>query len=396
MPNTTTTPNMNLAVPVVGTQTGPQYATDINNCFTVIDQHDHSSGKGVQISSAGINVTADFALNNFNLTNVRSLRCQSQSAALALSSDLDCFYVVGVDAYYNDGNGNQIRITQSGGIAGSPGSISGLASPAAASYVSANQTFVWQSDSNVAANLDAGSVIFRNLTASSNGVTVSAPTALASNYTVTWPAALPASQKFMTLDASGVMSAPWAVDNSTLQVSSNTVQVKALGITAAQIANLTITAAQIANGTITRTQLIPVGQQVSSSSGAFTTTSSSFVDVTNLTVTITTTGAPVQIMFFADGSGTSPGDQSQFSFSGSTNGVMEYKIFRDATAVFYGRVLGWGTGTAMTVYSAPGSINAMDVVAAGTYVYKLQVAVIGVGSPFGVVQKMKMAAYELL
>lgn len=234
MPNTLNTPNMNLAVPVVGTETGPQYATDINNCFTVIDQHDHSSGKGVAISSSGINVTADLPINNFNITSLRSLRLQSQVAPISLSSDLDCFYVSGVDAYFNDGNGNQIRITQSGGIAGSPGSISGLVSPAAATYVPGTATFVWQSDSTTAANLDAASIILRNLTASSNGITLSVPSALGSNYTVTLPA-LPASQKFMTLDASGNMSAPWAVDNSTLQISSNTLQIKDNGITGAKL-----------------------------------------------------------------------------------------------------------------------------------------------------------------
>lgn len=270
---TLTTPNMNLAVPVVGTQTGPQYATDINNCFTVIDQHDHSSGKGVQISSAGIEITADFVLNNYNLTNVKSLRLQAQPAALGGASDLDCFYVTGVDAYFNDGNGNQIRLTQSGGIAGSQGNIAGLTSPAAATYVSGNQTFVWQSDSNIAADMDCGSVIFRNLTASSNGITVSAPSALASNYTIVWPT-LPASQKFLTLDASGNMAAPWAVDNSTIEVATNTVQVKDSGITGAKlnsnvvdnstlqytssqlsIKDQGVTAAKILNATITGTQV---------------------------------------------------------------------------------------------------------------------------------------------
>lgn len=199
-----TSPNMNLPVPVVGQEAGPTYATDINNCLNIIDGHDHSIGYGTQITPSGININTSLSFNDYNATNLRSSRFFIQPSLLALATDLCCTYVSGVDLYYNDGNGNQIRMTQSGAVSGTPGSISGLSSPASASYNSGNQTFVWQSAANTPANMDGGSFIFRNITASSNGVTVSAPAALGSNYSLVLPS-IPAQTNVMTLDTSGNM-----------------------------------------------------------------------------------------------------------------------------------------------------------------------------------------------
>ena len=54
------------------------------------------------------------------------------------------------------------------------------------------------------------------------------------------------------------------------------------------------------SGGIDRPSLPAVGQQVSTSCANFTTTSATFVDVTNLTVTITTTGRPVVLLLQPD------------------------------------------------------------------------------------------------
>ncbi len=216
----TSSPNMLLPIPGVGLTSGPLYATDVNNCLTLVDSHDHTTGKGVQLTPAALNINAALPLNNNNLITARSVRFQVQSAALALAADIGCLYVTGVDLYYNDISGNQVRLTQSGAVAGTPGSIANLVSPASATYVSGSQTFVWQSAANTPANMDGGSFIFRNVTASSKGATVSAPAALAADYSLVLPT-LPAAQSFMTLDASGNMAAPWTVDASTVRIVAN-------------------------------------------------------------------------------------------------------------------------------------------------------------------------------
>lgn len=254
MANIINSPNMNLPVPVVGVEVGPQWASDINACLNILDQHDHSLGSGVQITPSALDINADLTFASNNAIDLRSVRFTAQVAPLALASDVGCLYEAGVDLYYNDANGTQIRITQSGGIAGTPGSISNLTPPASASYVAGTMTFVWQSDANTPANMDAGSYIFRNITASSNGITVSAPAALGSNYNITLPA-LPSSQKFMTLDASGNMAAPYVVDNSTIVIAANVIKVPANGITNNEIADDAVQTRNILDGNVTLPKL---------------------------------------------------------------------------------------------------------------------------------------------
>lgn len=217
--------NMSLPIPSVGNTSGPTYASDVNSCLTIIDQHNHTPGLGVPVPTSGLSIDADLPFNNVNATNLRSVRFQPQGAVLSNPSDLGCLYEVNDDLYYNDGNGNNIRITENGAVAGTPGSIANLVSPASASYVSATSTFVWQSNTNTPANMDAASYIFRNLVANSKALTLSPPNAMASNYSLVLPA-LPVQQNIMTLDASGNITAAWNVDNVTLQVQANELSVK--------------------------------------------------------------------------------------------------------------------------------------------------------------------------
>lgn len=229
MPNVISSASMLLPIPIVGTEPGPQYATDINSCLTIIDGHNHTPGLGVQVPTAGLNINADLSFGSNNAYNLRSVRFSPQGSPLALADDLGCLYESGVDLYYNDGLGNQIRITQSGGVAGTPGSIANLVPPASASYVSLSSTFVWQSAANTPANMDAASYIFRNLTANSNGLTLEPPAAMGADYTITLPA-LPASQKFLSLDATGNMAAVWSVDGTSIIISSNQLSVNSANI----------------------------------------------------------------------------------------------------------------------------------------------------------------------
>jgi microcystin-dependent protein len=206
MPNVTNSPNMNLPVPIVGQESGPQYGIDIDSCLAIIDQHNHSPGSGVPVTPSGLSMTADLPMLGNNVTNVRSLRLSPQGTTISLPADIGCLYESGIDLYYNDGSGTAIRITQAGGVAGTPGSISNLLAPASASYVGANSTFVWQSAVNTPANMDFGSAILRNLTVNSFGLTLAPPNAMGSNTTITLPT-LPASQSLVAMDSSGNMSA---------------------------------------------------------------------------------------------------------------------------------------------------------------------------------------------
>jgi hypothetical protein len=231
---TTITPNMNLPVPVVGVEPGPNYALDINACMAVIDAHTHTTGSGTQITPAGLDLNSDVSFQSNNAISLRSVRFAPNSGVLVGIDDNGAIYQIQNDLYYNDASGTPIRITQNGALAGTPGSIANLVAPASASFVALSGTFVWQQAANTAANMDFAAATLRNDTVNGKGVTLLPATALGADYTITLPT-LPASQKIMTLDATGIMSAPYTVDSSTIEVSSNVIQVKNNGITDAKL-----------------------------------------------------------------------------------------------------------------------------------------------------------------
>jgi len=113
---TTTTPNMNLVLPDVSVEPGPQWASDLNTALDLVDAHDHTTGKGVPVPSAGLSINADLPFGNNDATTLRSTRFTSQGSPLSTAPDVDCVYVSGDNLYYNDNSGNKIQITSGGGL----------------------------------------------------------------------------------------------------------------------------------------------------------------------------------------------------------------------------------------------------------------------------------------
>lgn len=385
-----TSPNMNLILPGVGLTAGPQYASDLNASLTIIDSHNHAPGSGVQITPAGIDINTDLSFQNNSATLVKEITFQTQ---LSLPTDLDAIYVSGVDLWYNDGNGNQIQITSAGSVNAGSGSITGLVSPASATYISGSQSFVWQSNVNTAANMDMGSAILRNITAGSEGITLSPPSALASSYTITFPLAVPAANNtFLTMSTSGVISDNITVDGSTIQIIGNQIT--------ANIGPGSITGSQIAAHTITESNLelrptsatATAGQMaLSSSCGAFTSNATVYTDVTNLSISIVTTGRPVRIELTADGS--NGGISADNAFIGNTT--------TSTGATFWLAFLRGGSIIAQMATSnnsqgstlPPGSFSYMDYPAAGTYTYKVQCR--ATTATNWAVNKIKLLVYEI-
>lgn len=151
----------------------------------------------------------------------------------------------------------------------------------------------------------------------------------------------------------------------------------------------------VKDGGVTRAKLAALGQQISSSgSGTFSTSSGSLTDVTNLSVSITTTGRMVHLALIDDNSGTasivtvqaSGNNQTascQFAFDrgGSTLALMQAGHF-------------WSSGTTLDSDWYPVStFQYFDVVAAGTYTYKFQAK--NLSNATCSVQHAKLVAYEL-
>ncbi len=397
MANTVTSPNMNLPIPVQGTDTGPDYALNINSCLMTLDGHDHSAGNGVAITPGGINISSDLPFGSNNATQLRSTRFSSQAAVLALGSDLDCLYVVSKDLYYNDGDGNHVRITQSGGVAGSPGSISNLTSPASAAYVSANQTFVWQSDSNVPANLDAASIIIRNLSASSKGLTLNPPSAMGADYSLTLPS-LPAATNFVTLTSAGALAGgvPISLGIDTSNIASNaitTAKITDLNVTTAKIADSAVTTAKINDGAVTPAKLSARSFVTSTGTGnasLITTTG----PVTGLvTPALVTTGRPVVVALVPDGSST---NTSLFQFTATSGGNITLTIDNGSVVIAKWLLnIPPGTTSIFVPVSAFQFItNSVGV--AGSYAFTFNIAVMnGSGTPGVFLLYTKLISYEL-
>lgn len=207
---TNITPNMQLPVPVAGQEPGPQYAFDVDSCFTLLDSHDHSPGRGVQITPSGLNINASFNIQNQQLNNVGSALFFLQTAQPVLSQSLYAFpggeSPARPDLWYYDGT-TQIQITKAGNVNAAAASIPGE------SY--SGGTFFWKqgSGSSVPANFDIGSITIRpNVASTSNGSTVLGATSgsfslqLPNASTSLLPSGLPASTVLATVDSSGNIS----------------------------------------------------------------------------------------------------------------------------------------------------------------------------------------------
>lgn len=381
----TTTPNMSLIVPTVGQEPGPAWANEINGDLGILDQHNHSSGQGVQITPNGLNINTDLSINDNNLTFVKTVRFQALSSTLAgMAPNLGVIYVAGNELVYNDIAGNVVPITNNGSVNAGAGSITGLPSgTASASYSSLNQTFTWQSATSTPANMDFASAILRNLSSGSKGLTLNPPSAMAADIVETLPTP-PAVSSFMTMDNAGNMGVAIPISK---------------GLTNSNIANQTITQGLLAPRATGSTVAAGGYATTASSSNTTSTSSSSLSNITGFSVTITTTGRPVVVGLTADGAGSG---SVIYLNNGATNvGLATFVILRGGVAVSFSEMGSQtsGGGATPNFLNYPVSIvNYIDSnsgvgLPAGTYTYTMQWAMQGSGTNLQLINAI-MYAYE--
>ena len=197
----TTTSNMGLSQPLPGSS-GPEWANELNANATLIDEHDHSSGKGVAITPSGININTDFTTNSNKVIDVKSVKFVSQAASLVGTNALDV-YIKNGDLFYANGL-TDVQITNGGSVAGANGTITGLASPASASF--AGQQFSFFYDAGTYADLRARDVILS--TNGGGGFTIKLTHTATSSYVMSLPPAPPSTNsQMMTMATSGQVSA---------------------------------------------------------------------------------------------------------------------------------------------------------------------------------------------
>ena len=109
------TPNMSMIIPTVSVTLGPTYATQVNSAFDLVDAHDHTSGKGTRIPTAGLNINTDLTFGGYSATTLKTTSYQSQGGALGVGTT-NAVYSVGGDLYWNNGAGTAVKITNGAGI----------------------------------------------------------------------------------------------------------------------------------------------------------------------------------------------------------------------------------------------------------------------------------------
>jgi hypothetical protein len=203
------TPYMTLTLPVVGPAgtAGPTYATLQNEAMNVIDSHDHTTGKGVKVTPAGINVNQDFTFSGFGITSLNYAKYVNNVVDV---SDYTSVYGKNGDLYWRNAAGTVVQVTSGATVnVTAAGGIGGdyTTSTASVIYSDVTKTYTFKQSATVTGDIAAGSLYVYENVVSGKYVKFQAPAGLAANYNLTLPAALPAVKKLVSMDASGNIAA---------------------------------------------------------------------------------------------------------------------------------------------------------------------------------------------
>ncbi len=379
---------MLLQIPIPGEEPGPLWATDLNAAFTTVDSHTHVTGQGLQIPTAGLNINSNLPFNGNSATEVKAEIFQVQGSPLGNSTPYQgCLYVSGNELYYNDvTGGHQIQLTLNGAIdASSIGGITDLAPPASVTYISGSQTFVFDSNTNVTANIECGSVSILQNISSANSVTLQSPSELGASYSITLPPSLPVALKLMTISSAGALVAQ-GPDGSTLDFNgSSLLEIKTAGVTQAKKAIRSVGSTVSAGG---------LAQVVTT-----TVYNATNAETTVATLNITTLGNPVHII--GSDNFVTNANNAGFYITCNTNSaadlISHINIYNGSTQIssqnFYYYALAGLNGVVVLGIPAS-SLHFMDTPSAGTQQYIITVRSLNANTTLSAAY-CTFSAYEL-
>ena len=139
------TPFLNLDLPTPTLTIGPVWAEMLNTALEVVDDHDHSSGKGKRIKTNGLQIDADLAFASFRATGVGALKLTNLGATLTGSTNSTSVYSVAGNLYFTNSAGSAVQITSGGSVVSSPASLTSVQSTNINTnlVISAADTFVY-------------------------------------------------------------------------------------------------------------------------------------------------------------------------------------------------------------------------------------------------------------
>ncbi len=204
---------MNFVYPVPGDTTNV-WGTALNTLLGLAENHDHTSGKGVQVPTAGLAIDADLTFNSFAAIALKAVAFTEVTAA-SMASYTDALFVSSADhnLWFMNSAGTAVQITEGdtlnlslvGGIGGDYAAVNALLS-----YDDATHRYLFQQEGSPRpwAGVAAGNVdIYEQAASIANRVRLKSPSALGASYDVTWPTGLPGSQVLIQMTASGQLIA---------------------------------------------------------------------------------------------------------------------------------------------------------------------------------------------
>jgi len=255
-----TTPNMSLVTPTVGGSLDA-WGTILGTLFDLVDAHDHTTGKGVKVPSAALNINADVPWSSGGtpraITGASGLGLTPVAAA-SMSAYTSTWFVNSSDAnnlYFRSQSGTNIKVTDGstlnvsivGGIGGDYAAVGALLD-----YDDASDTYRLRQQTGASvrqyARMASADVDLFEYKASgstpvpTNRIRLQSPAALAASYTLTFGAALPGSTSLVQVSAAGALTYSNTVA-SALALSSTLTVGSTLGVTGLITASAGLTAA---------------------------------------------------------------------------------------------------------------------------------------------------------
>lgn len=214
----TTTAQMGLLKPDNGGSVGT-WGTELRTTIDTIDAHDHTTGKGPKVPTAGINVNADLSFAGFGATNLKVVDLAAVLAS-SVTGYPTALFVNSADneLYWRTSGGSNVKLTSGtslnaallGGFTGDYGS-----GGSEANFSSGTSIYNFLRAANHRAFIDASDIrLFQGSSGITNAVRIKSPNALAASYDFVFPTALPGSQSLLHVDAAGQVSASNSLANN--------------------------------------------------------------------------------------------------------------------------------------------------------------------------------------
>src|SRR5690606_7874080 len=198
------TTHMGLALPTEDASSGV-WDTLLNTALELVDGHDHSSGKGVTVKTAGISINADLGFGGFAATAMKAVDFTPIATSAMVGYACALFANAADDElYWRTAGGTNVKLTSGsalnsallGGFTGDYGS-----GDEEAEFTSGTGIYDFLVNATTRGYIDCSDIrLFEATPGVSNAVKLKSPASLAASYTLTMPAALPGSTSLVTLD----------------------------------------------------------------------------------------------------------------------------------------------------------------------------------------------------